>query len=287
MKLNKKVLVSTLAVAGAVLGTLAPTAATFAATSTIANLDGSGNAVLDDSGNAIVDVTKTTLQARPEGSTGDALMGAEAQSTKGVGSATADSEAYVNVKSGVLTLDAVPDFNFGDAAPDSTVNLYNNDSIQNNDGNSGYLQITDARSASQNPNQYEGYTLQLQVNPFAQASGTTTAYTASTDDASNVKPGNEFKLLFDASLNTSAFDNDQTANPTMVGTSFTSTGDAANFLDADTSYGRTRMDLSSNNGDSIHLQVPKDVSDGQYVSHLVWTLTPHAATTTTTTTTTP
>lgn len=132
MKLNKKVLASSLTAAVALLGTVAPATGVFAATSTVPGA---------------TDVNLSTEDHLGVGDKADALMGAQAQSGTAAGVATAQSDAQVGVLSDVLTLDAVPDFNFGNGIPGKTINLHNNTGAKNDDGNAkGLLQISDSRS---------------------------------------------------------------------------------------------------------------------------------------------
>lgn len=67
------------------------------------------------------------------------------------GSVSGNSDAAVEVKSGFLTLDAVPDMNFGMTAQSSkatkNIPLVNNQGLIDDDGNdSGLLSVTDSRS---------------------------------------------------------------------------------------------------------------------------------------------
>lgn len=132
MKLNKKVLASTLTAAAALLGTIAPATGVFAASSTI---------------EGATDVNLSTDSHMGNGTQADALMGAQAQSGNVTGEATATSDAQVGVLADVLTLDAVPDFNFGNGIPGQKIQLHDNVGAKNDDGNTkGLLQISDSRS---------------------------------------------------------------------------------------------------------------------------------------------
>lgn len=92
------------------------------------------------------------------------------------GSATADSNVNVTVVSGLLTLDAVPDFGFGNGASGSTISLKNNDAEGSAaDGNKqGILQVTDSRAAQadgETPSTVKkgdtpGFSLQAQLAAF-------------------------------------------------------------------------------------------------------------------------
>ena len=69
------------------------------------------------------------------------------------GSVSGNSDATVRVQEGFLTLDAVPDMNFGLTAQSKTANknlpLINNQGLISDDGNdSGLLKVTDSRTAT-------------------------------------------------------------------------------------------------------------------------------------------
>lgn len=69
------------------------------------------------------------------------------------GSVSGVSDAIVQVEQGYLTLDAVPDMNFGMAAQTKTANenlpLINNAGLIDDNGNdSGLLKVTDSRTAA-------------------------------------------------------------------------------------------------------------------------------------------
>lgn len=69
------------------------------------------------------------------------------------GSVSGNSDATVKVEEGFLTLDAVPDMNFGLTAQSKTANknlpLINNQGLISDDGNdSGLLKVTDSRTST-------------------------------------------------------------------------------------------------------------------------------------------
>ncbi|MCD2256954.1 WxL domain-containing protein [Agrilactobacillus fermenti] len=266
MKMNKKTLVSSLAVLAAAAGTLAPAAATFAATG--AKADGTAWNTID-----LSDRPNGTVAAYP--STGDAKMGAVASSGEDKGTATANSEAYVNVKSGILTLDAVPDFDFGDGVAGSTVGLVDNKSVINNDGNArGLLQITDARTTAQQTATGAGYQLKLSVNPFEDGNSNSDAYNASAANAASTDAWKKnFDLSFDDGIN-STFTPAPGNSVTLNSGKYQSNAAAKTFLDATTSKGRTKISLGGANEQFIHLDIPEQAQAKTYVSALTWTLTP-------------
>lgn len=103
----------------------------------------------------------------------------------------ADSKASnvsVTVLSGILTLDAVPDFNFGNMAPGSTVKLKSNDADVSDfntdkdsgtvnagiDGNkNGYLQVTDSRNLTDSSNM-PGFQLTASIGQLQTSDNTQT-----------------------------------------------------------------------------------------------------------------
>lgn len=114
-----------MALAGIVLGTVAPTTAQ-AATSA---LDENMQPLKDGKGRYV-----------------DMKNGAGAYATDAT-QANATSDANVEVVSGFLTLDAVPDFSFGRAIEGKTVDLMQGQEGYVNDGNQeGLLQITESRN---------------------------------------------------------------------------------------------------------------------------------------------
>ena len=81
-----------------------------------------------------------------------------------VGQATAESNANVQVQSGLLTLDAVPDFGFANAAEGTTVALDNNEkngSTATDSQGKGVLTVTDSRKDQ------PGFTVNASISKFA------------------------------------------------------------------------------------------------------------------------
>ncbi|MFC6177426.1 WxL domain-containing protein [Companilactobacillus huachuanensis] len=162
MKLSKNVLVGSLAVSGMVLGAIAPAlTAQAATTSGTVDADGNVQAVKDADGNI------TTADAGQLGKGNLAIAydekGDGAAAT--TGTATAGSNAAVQVINGVLVLDKVPDFNFGAAAQETTKVMQDNTKTASNseavDGNAdGILQVTESRS------QVPGFTVSATLGNF-------------------------------------------------------------------------------------------------------------------------
>ena len=101
------------------------------------------------------------------------------------GSVSGNSDATVRVQEGFLTLDAVPDMNFGLTAQSKTANknlpLINNQGLISDDGNdSGLLKVTDSRTSTSGE---EGSTttttmpwqLTAKLGDFANVDGTAVA----------------------------------------------------------------------------------------------------------------
>lgn len=156
MKLNKKVLASSLTAAVALLGAVAPATGVFAASSTVKNA---------------TDVNLgTAAHLGAEGA--DALAGALAQDGAETGLATATSDAQVGVVADMLTLDAVPDFNFGNAIPGQPARLHSNQGATPDDGNNrGLLQISDSRTAKTTTTTTEDTYTDQDGNPVYKISG--------------------------------------------------------------------------------------------------------------------
>lgn len=167
MKLSKNVLVGSLATTGMILGMVAPATTAFAATSTGA---------VDKTTGAVTQQDATEVGSLNDGALAIAYDKGDGST---VADATAKSNANVTVVSGILTLDAVPDFGFGNGAAGSTVTLKNNDRDANADAsaedgnNEGLLQVTESRVDKDNV--APGFTLTAALAPFTSkqdASGT-------------------------------------------------------------------------------------------------------------------
>jgi len=168
MKLSRNVLVGSLAVSGMVLGAIAPAMTAQAAT---------GSGAFDDSGKLVqkdTDVGSLTKDGHELAIAYDSTT-TDAADPAVYKTATATSNANVNVISGVLVLDAVPNFGFGSGASGSTVALNpkektSGDGVDGNDD--GTLQVTDARATDAN-NTSKGFTLNATLAAFKNADGKT------------------------------------------------------------------------------------------------------------------
>jgi len=173
MKLSRNVLVGSLAVSGMVLGAIAPAVTAQAATTT-----------------GQVDATTGLVTRTAEKSAGQLGKGNLAIAYDGdgaTGTASATSNASVQVVNGVLVLDKVPDFNFGAAASGSVKGLADNSrgtsttTEENTDGTApidgndeGSLQVIESRAG------LGGFNVTAALGQFKDAEGTAAASTATT-----------------------------------------------------------------------------------------------------------
>ncbi|WP_334352147.1 WxL domain-containing protein [Companilactobacillus sp. HBUAS56257] len=164
MKLSKSVLAGSLATAGIVLGAIAPAVTAQAATAS-GNQKSDGSVEYQDPSTSVGELggkdSKLAIAF-------DEL--AEDGTVKTVGQAAAQSNANVTVQSGLLTLDAVPDFGFANAAEGTTVALDNNDVNGNAATDSqglGNLTVTDSRST------VPGFEVNAAITKFSPVGGPT------------------------------------------------------------------------------------------------------------------
>ena len=173
MKLSRNVLVGSLATVGMVLGAVAPAVTAQAATTTGKFNNGTLEQVKSTDVGSLADADHKVQDPEALAIAYDKGDGAT------YGSATAESNANVTVVSGILTLDAVPDFGFGNAASGTTVSLKSNEATGDaQDGNdSGLLQVTDSRAAQADgaegstvkKGDTTGFSLQAQLGAFSTA----------------------------------------------------------------------------------------------------------------------
>ncbi|WP_125763290.1 WxL domain-containing protein [Companilactobacillus hulinensis] len=270
MKLSKNVLVGSLATTGMILGLVAPATTAFAAKT---------SGVVDPTTGAVTKSTTTDASGMEDAGTlgaKDSKLAIAFDDASGVegnmGSAEASSTANVQVMSGILTLDAVPNFGFGNAAAGSTVKLQNNDkstiTTDGADGNEdGLLQVTESRSAA------PGFTLTAQLQGFKDKDGN--AAGGQSDDkyalnlsAMDLKNGTDDNVSVDP------------VNPLKTTGDAITTGAAGNVMDlAKSSYKTGVVSALFTNPDDASLYVPKDATDGSKAevkslsSVITWTLT--------------
>lgn len=242
-----------MALAGITLGALAPV--TVQAAHTGVTFEKDGSAIPSEAGNNKVDLSK-----------GASAYATDAQK------ADAESEASVQVVSGFLSLDAVPDFSFGRAVAGKTANLLNGQSVIDNDGNQeGLLQITESRNASGTATPpagiNNGFNLSAQLGSFSRTDGST---------------NDKFKLNLTSQPLRSVNDGSLVASLKSDAATLTSNGKSANILSAtkeDNLMGSYKVLFNTN--DSASLFVPEDAKTENAVSHwkgvITWTLSTGAA----------
>ena len=190
------------------------------------------------------------------------------------GSVSGNSDATVKVEEGFLTLDAVPDMNFGLTAQSKTANknlpLINNQGLISDDGNdSGLLKVTDSRTSTSS----------------ADGSTTTTTMpwqlTAKLGDFANVD-GTAVANLSDWAINLKQTSGENTSGkmPSLYQPKLVS-GDKTQHRVMQsaqgTGYGSTSVYY--NKANTASLDMGANVPAGQYDAPITWTLnaTPNAS----------
>lgn len=190
------------------------------------------------------------------------------------GSVSGNSDATVKVEEGFLTLDAVPDMNFGLTAQSKTANknlpLINNQGLISDDGNdSGLLKVTDSRTSTSG------------------ADGSTTSttmpwqLTATLGDFANVD-GTAVANLSDWAINLKQTSGENTSGkmPSLYQPKLVS-GDKTQHRVMQsaqgTGYGSTSVYY--NKANTASLDMGANVPAGQYDAPITWTLnaTPNAS----------
>ncbi|AXX64948.1 hypothetical protein DS830_05465 [Bombilactobacillus bombi] len=233
MKMNK--LFSSIAASAMVLTALAPAAVANAASGNPMSANGSG--VDPYTGNAPL---------------GKGMATSAAQNVQD-GSATAESDASVNVIDGFLVLRAVPDFAFGVTAADQTISLFDNKSLKNHDGNkAGLLTVVDSRHSDGVTTTKDGMGFRLTAKMGSFTDGTN----SSKDFVLNLPSVNDNSKKY--ALNSTA-----TALVTDKETNVVTAPEKA-------SYGNHTFEFAGPNS-GVTLDVP-DVAAGQYNATIDWTL---------------
>lgn len=190
------------------------------------------------------------------------------------GSVSGNSDATVKVEEGFLTLDAVPDMNFGLTAQSKTANknlpLINNQGLISDDGNdSGLLKVTDSRT----------------LTSGEEGSTTTTTMpwqlTATLGDFANVD-GTAVANLSDWAINLKQTSGENTSGkmPSLYQPKLVS-GDKTQHRVMQsaqgTGYGSTSVYY--NKANTASLDMGANVPAGQYDAPITWTLnaTPNAS----------
>lgn len=190
------------------------------------------------------------------------------------GSVSGNSDATVKVEEGFLTLDAVPDMNFGLTAQSKTANknlpLINNQGLISDDGNdSGLLKVTDSRTSTSGE---EGSTTTTTM-PWQ--------LTATLGDFANVD-GTAVANLSDWAINLKQTSGENTSGkmPSLYQPKFVS-GDKTQHRVMQsaqgTGYGSTSVYY--NKANTASLDMGANVPAGQYDAPITWTLnaTPNAS----------
>ena len=190
------------------------------------------------------------------------------------GSVSGNSDATVKVEEGFLTLDAVPDMNFGLTAQSKTANknlpLINNQGLISDDGNdSGLLKVTDSRTSTSGE---EGSTttttmpwqLTATLGDFANVDGTAVANLS--DWAINLKhtSGENTSGTMPSLYQPKLVSGDKTQHRVMQSAQ-------------GTGYGSTSVYY--NKANTASLDMGANVPAGQYDAPITWTLnaTPNAS----------
>ena len=190
------------------------------------------------------------------------------------GSVSGNSDATVKVQEGFLTLDAVPDMNFGLTAQSKTANknlpLINNQGLISDDGNdSGLLKVTDSRTSTSGE---EGSTTTTTM-PWQ--------LTATLGDFANVD-GTAVANLSDWAINLKQTSGENTSGkmPSLYQPKLVS-GDKTQHRVMQsaqgTGYGSTSVYY--NKANTASLDMGANVPAGQYDAPITWTLnaTPNAS----------
>ena len=190
------------------------------------------------------------------------------------GSVSGNSDATVKVEEGFLTLDAVPDMNFGLTAQSKTANknlpLINNQGLISDDGNdSGLLKVTDSRTSTSGE---EGSTttttmpwqLTATLGDFANVDGTAAAnlsdWAINLKQTSGENTSGKMPSLYQPKL----VSGDKTQHRVMQSAQ-------------GTGYGSTSVYY--NKANTASLDMGANVPAGQYDAPITWTLnaTPNAS----------
>ncbi|ERL63719.1 WxL domain-containing protein [Schleiferilactobacillus shenzhenensis] len=153
MKFTKSSLLSSLAAAGMVLGAVAPVIANAASSTSTSpdqqfNQDSSKLMLQNNGKTATLAAAKAPAYAQETLATPGFSYVANGDANTSAGVTSGVSDAVIRINSGYLTLNKVPDFNFGTAASGERAVLSSNSGAIADDGNSqGILSITDARES--------------------------------------------------------------------------------------------------------------------------------------------
>ncbi|MQS52492.1 WxL domain-containing protein [Companilactobacillus mishanensis] len=245
MKISKTKLAGSLALAGIVLGAVAPTTVQAATGNT---LDG--------------DKASTEISTNLNLNNNDTVIAND--------KATAESEANVQIISGFLTLDMVPDFSFGSVIAGGTAGLRSKGvSTIDNDGNSqGILQVTETReNKTENAaNKGLGFTVSAELAGFKLNGKDDPVKGFTLNLASQTLKDADGKIVDGQSTNAATLDdNNKTATIMSMNAG---------------SYNKGQIKATFDNSKAAELKVPQIASEkGQkaYSSVITWTLNAKAA----------
>ena len=256
MKMGK--LFSSIATATMVLTTLAPAAVANAAT---------GYPVTNDG----VSSTQSNSASLP------AATNSSENSKEG--SATATSDASVNVVDGYLILQSVPNFGFGAAVAGNYANLVNYDSAKQgvNDGNTdGLLTILDSRHSSKtegSPQDGMGFALTLALGGFSHNDNGTTAPTRPDTDKFSLHFVRNAKGLQEILNKNNTHSARLTAKSIDIEEGTTGSQPLVT-ADSGKSGGNHTWKFG---GNDVNLYVPASAVKGQWYATMTWTLNASAS----------
>ena len=256
MKMGK--LSSSIATATMVLTTLAPAAVANAATGYPLTNDG-------------VSSTQSNSASLPA-----ATYNSENSNS---GSATATSDASVNVVDGYLILQSVPNFGFGAAVAGNYANLVNYDSAKQgvNDGNTdGLLTILDSRHSSKeagSPQDGMGFALTLALGGFSHNDNGTTAPTRPDTDKFSLHFVRNAKGLQEILNKNNTHSARLTAKSIDIEEGTTGSQPLVT-ADSGKSGGNHTWKFG---GNDVNLYVPASAVKGQWYATMTWTLNASAS----------
>ena len=180
------------------------------------------------------------------------------------GSATATSDATVNVIDGFLVLKAVPNFGFGVSVANDTVSLSNFDKFgKGNDGVGSTLEIVDSRHSAQGVTKQDGMGFNVQV-ALGKFSASGVAREDPTTDTN--KFALQFNKFYESGKNKNLYVNDKTQVKEL--------DSATTIISAPNkeSGGNHTWQFNSLDGrDAVKLLIPQ-VDKGQWHATMTWTL---------------
>lgn len=174
-------------------------------------------------------------------------------------SVSGQSDATVKVVDGFLSLDAVPDMNFGLVANAATTNkdvpLINNQGLISDDGNdAGLLKVTDSRTASE-------------------GTGKTWQLTAGVGKFTNIN-GNAVSnpSYWAINLKQTSVENSLGKMPILYQPKIVSDGDAQSVMQSGVGGVNGSTSVYYNKANTVSLDMGANVAPGQYDAPITWTL---------------